>query len=632
MTDEEIAIQRRDALLEWQTICADPDLYRNHWRLWNSSKVLGAQPLPAPTWEGGEVVPCEAPPPFLSVWGASKDASRLIDTSAILATKPNCTRAQCDCELVVKPEAVPDRMSTILGGWGKHVHGCYASRKNVCRYHVLSPPYRDAVNRITDTTNRYIDARGKAAVDSCTEVIHFTGTDTAGEAEPLHAWVLVTLAVYSPKMQYVARLFPSAGCPVDLFLRGPPPEFPFVLEIGVRTQRWGWDDPAAIVLDIMTSDELAWAMSRRGLHIMWQMQEVATAIVCDVPHLLDMLAVGEDASFSCAVNKRKRQSGAAHDLDEIFFAPAANAAEDALQAMGRNPDLVPNHESDSEFDDLGSDQVEDIMGNIEELSYPAVPPPDSDVELESSGDDDPACAIDALARVCVDGGPRLGDPPDRAATAVRNASVTIDGYVTCSSEPWAAFGTVGRVVRWPVGAPPEIQRVTVTCYCHGKCNLLRSGRRLTMAEAYHWLFRAEWEPGWSGFRKDELRNAHQAMRAEYPLLAAQVAALPDPPTPAAGSSDGAAGSAAPTTKHTLSPFIATIIKLTSPSLSSFWLQALWLKDYGAAGCGSADMATWRVHVPNHRPKKQRGGSTCPTIVPRNSVEGPRAQPSSQLLA
>lgn len=431
---------------------------------------------------------------------------------------------------------VSDRTGSVRDGY-ELMYGCFASKKNICRRHMLTPADTAALDVIVDAIKMWTNSLSKEQKDSAAELLAFTGSNYDGDRQ-VFAVALLVHAKESPKMQLFAECHVREGAdPASgQFFGQIMDAYPFQVHIATRVGRMSCADLAGRGLravSFLTSDEVGLRLMRTKRD--WKLASLAYQIDTMDESLLVMNVTGCAPAFCCtaairdrarvsASRKRGRGTSALDLGDPIAHGCAAAACfgvssgggsgsgpgpvidvgtgltgpleelaavladepDDVLEdlhlsifeAHGLPPIGIAEGDGDALADDVDGDDIE------EDDVAAALVCSDSEVADEDKGDDGPgesgasSSSGAASSMTCVE---RL----------IEATTIDDDGYVKCSIEPFASVnsGWLARITEWPRAAPIRKQNVAIQCYMHGgKCSAARGRHRFDNSQLLAWLF------------------------------------------------------------------------------------------------------------------------------------------------
>ena len=145
--------------------------------------------------------------------------------------------------------------------------GCFALKKNVCRF-ALRPDHTARLDGLCRTLCAFVDTKGKVEIGKAESLLCFRGAGPDGLRRDMCA--LLVSAVYSPKMQFLARcsIYSSDGTGKEVHAL--PGGFPFTVSLRVRKSRLGGSLES---VSVCTSDEFCLELVRANLD--WQLCELS---------------------------------------------------------------------------------------------------------------------------------------------------------------------------------------------------------------------------------------------------------------------------------------------------------------------------------------------------------------------
>jgi hypothetical protein len=173
------------------------------------------------------LVVCADPPKFVGIFGDSSDKHHVILPQALLDVPMSQNALKSSARKVAQSGSVrhpvPQRSSTIIGGWGS-LYGCHASHKNVCRTHVQDINV-SALNNWCSHFIAWVDKLTLIEKGSASALLVCKGSDSADQAATVMFATLLVCVHGSPKMQLLALcgLCLPGQSPVQLFTPLAPP-------------------------------------------------------------------------------------------------------------------------------------------------------------------------------------------------------------------------------------------------------------------------------------------------------------------------------------------------------------------------------------------------------------------------
>ena len=339
--------QRQEAGLPSQVVA-------RHEPVWEHSMQVDGQPRGTPV--AGQLVK------QLKDQIAPKDVQRLSSTAT---------------EFTITAEsATPDLASA------KDLWGCGNEWHNVCSRHIFSKgPGKLAVFRQLQTClNKWVDTLDRKVVKQAVVLAHLWSAPDES-APVLHTWVLLTSAMFSPKVQLYARCGPvDEAFKVDEsgFSTQPPDHFPskFAILLGPsRFWRFCAEPGPSSCIFFETGDELVERLLCRSG---WMLAPVEYRIDETAESLLNMVVTSEGDHVRLEPSARSRPAASEDALLAFLALPAGDAVAHGLAQARCNdgPGLPESSDSKSfgdEADDVeaaeGMDDIEAMLCDVLEREF-----------------------------------------------------------------------------------------------------------------------------------------------------------------------------------------------------------------------------------------------------------------------
>lgn len=499
MAKEEIRAVMDAAQQEWSVISSDP-AQLHQWRCANHASK--AKRITSATIN--ETVNRQRTAAFKGVWGSSTDPKYLVDPYAMAefvgdkGQQPEeYMHTQSQIRIVRQPVTARYGDGTGIVGI-EQVHGCWCSKKNVCRAHQLSPDMAAALDHLTRRLSEWADslpveasnlAEGLLCLHDCADYPHT-------EEIARDTIVICHDNRLSPKVQMYIRCHLDGDSSKMLYFNMP--ALPVVVHGMVGTSRLSGKHPA---LMSQTSDELCHELLLRSKTwairpLVWQPPPASESLLAHlVTEVLADFEVPRTAQHKKLWSKLLADVGG-NPLNS-GHAAAANCASGSVHDLPPLP-ATDAHQVDETVDLLHQTLYEDEVTDAEDG-------PPLAIVSDHVSDADPS-ESEHEAHV---------DPSVSAPTAedfADQSELDASGRVTCKLSPYDCYGSmrIGRITTWPATVPMSERSIGCVCYLHGNC---RSPAKRVVSVSQHqllvWLFRAHVEIGCTSERQAVLRKMHK---------------------------------------------------------------------------------------------------------------------------